>query len=392
MIDNHDANIEILKCYLRKENISGRVHPKIKNLKNADRIWADRYIFISKKIDCSHPRNKVSQPSFEGEVFEGKVIYRGSSTVAPIMIKAGRDFEKHIADVGEKFIEPMVTGSRDGLEEIQTQVPTFDIAGISDFSLYENLNDNEKENLEYLLLGYDSVTFVVQPDLFINQPSIDMDGLKYLLTKAEKWDDKEELKSLTGLEIKNEIDVCRLYPTEKSGTLSFVADTLKIPPTWIIDKAKIKRQEQKCKGLDGNNYGPSPCVVGDAFQSNSTEDDTCLVEGVIGKNRARKHIKYPAWRTPNFGFVGYSYAKSLKEGSILKIQSNNKILSPGEQGYPFKRKLGILIRKDVKDNKKAKCTFLKYLFNNAKSFVEGVGYQALPDYEEQMNKLKEYCN
>ena len=347
--NNHNANREKLRRQLTSENIpASLVH---RHIDNVDSIDNGRYIYLDEEY-VVRPKNRP--------IFRGKVRISGSSTVYPIVHLAARCFERSREFVESSAIDPISSGSTAGLRDIQQITPQSDIAAVSNKNL---LDDATNPDLVRFPIAKDTVSFVVQPGLFVDSPSIDISGLRQLLTISKTWDDVSKLISELNPNLRN-ISVYRFYPSQDSGTLSFVASVIQVDLNLIIDAARL------------NGTPAANCATNTTH--NVTENDQCLVRQVTDSKRSINDLTNPSWKTPNFGFVGSAYAKDLSKESLLSIRLDNGVVRADNPRYPFQRELYFISTENILRENDGACEFLHYMISNANFFATAVGCEGLP--------------
>lgn len=349
LVNNHNANREKLRRQLTSENIpASLVHGHIDNV---DLIDTGRYIYLGEEY-AVRPTDRP--------IFRGKVRISGSSTVYPIVHIAARCFERSREFVENSVIDTISSGSTAGLRDIQQITPQSDIAAVSNKNLLE---DATNPDLVGFPIAKDTVSFVVQPGLFVDSPSIDISGLRQLLTTSKTWDDVSELILELNPNLKN-IGVYRFYPSQDSGTLSFVASVIQVDLNLILDAARL------------NGAPAANCAT--STTHNVTEKDQCLVRQITNSQRSINNLTSPSWKAPNFGFVGSAYAKGLSKESLLSIRLDNGIVRADNPRYPFQRELYLISTEDILRKNDGACEFLHYIISNANFFATAVGCEGLP--------------
>jgi phosphate transport system substrate-binding protein len=261
----------------------------------------------------------------------------GSSTVFPITNEVAKEYQ--VDGENKPEIPIHFSGTTSGFKKFCTGET--DINNASRPILKTEMETCKANGVNYIELpiGYDPLTVVVNSENnWIN--SITINELKKI------WEPQAEGKVKNWSQVRLNLPDKPLYlfgPGSDSGTFDFfTAET--------VGQARVTR-----KDYDGR------------------EDDGVVVEKVISKS---------PFALAYFGY--HYYLQNSNKLKALAIDSGSGAIKPSPEtvrnhSYPLTRPLFIYVNAESAKKRSEVRDFVKYYINNAKNFVEKVGYVPLPD-------------
>jgi phosphate transport system substrate-binding protein len=303
-------------------------------------------------------KDTASEGGDGGGATSGKIVISGSSTVEPISSAAAETFAEEAPDVDISVDGP---GTGDGFEIF--------CAGESDISdASRAIKEEEAAACEEA-----GIEFV--------EIEIGIDGLS-VLTSAENGDVEclsfEDLYALVGPESQGfaQWSDAQALATELGSDTTFPSAPLEITAPGeesgtydsfieiaLADIAEKRVEEGKITEDQAGTTRPD-------YQSSG--NDSVIIEGITGSDSS-------------LGWVGFAFAEEAGDGvKEFEVDGGDGCVAPttetiADGSYPISRPLFIYVNKQKAEDNDQLAEFVDFYLEGLNTFVEEVGYVALPD-------------